>query len=172
MILYANKKRDREFTLKERDKVYLLRRNIKIKRPSNKLNHTKLRSFVIKTVKESINYELDLSAFMRIHSIFHIFLLKSADSETSLQINSLNINPESQVEKYEVEEILDQQNVQGQSKYLVKWKGYEHIENTWEPEENLTNCQKLLQQFQRRNSVSQTLREPRNARTKRRREDR
>lgn len=107
MILYANKKRNRKFTLKERDKVYLLRRNIKIKRFSNKLNHTKLRSFVIKTVKKSINYELNLSAFMKIHSIFHIFLLKFADSETSLQINSLNINFESQVEKYEVEEILN-----------------------------------------------------------------
>ena len=43
--VYHNKKRDRGPTLKEGDKVYLLRRNIKTKRPSNKLNHMKLRPF-------------------------------------------------------------------------------------------------------------------------------
>jgi len=60
MTLYANKKRDRESTLKKRDKAYLLRRNIKTKRSSNKLNHTKLESFEILEEKRSINYELNL----------------------------------------------------------------------------------------------------------------
>ncbi len=70
MILYANKRRDRESTLKKRDKAYLLRRNIKTKRSSSKLNHTKLESYRILEIKKSINYKLNLSAFMRIHSIF------------------------------------------------------------------------------------------------------
>ena len=43
--VYHNKKRDRGPTLKEGDKVYLLRHNIKTKRPSNKLDHTKLGPF-------------------------------------------------------------------------------------------------------------------------------
>ncbi len=47
MILYANKKRDKEFTFKKRNKVYLLRWNIKTKRSSNKLNHTKLKFYKI-----------------------------------------------------------------------------------------------------------------------------
>jgi len=71
--LYINKQRNKEFILKERNKVYLLWWNIKIKQFSNKLNHIKLRSFVIKTVKKSINYKLNLLSFMKIHSIFHIF---------------------------------------------------------------------------------------------------
>jgi len=94
------------------------------------LNHTKLKSFAIKRIKKSINYELNLSTFMKIYSIFYIFLLKFTDSKTSLQINSSVINFKSQIKEYKVKEILNQQNVQDQFKYLIKWKDYEHIENT------------------------------------------
>ena len=62
--VYYNKKRDRGFTLKKGNKVYLLRCNIKTKRPSNKLNHTKLRPFQIAKTKGSVNYELELSLTM------------------------------------------------------------------------------------------------------------
>ncbi len=115
MTLYANKKKDRKSTLKKRNKVYLLRRNIKTKRSSNKLNHMKLESFEILKEKRSINYELNLSAFMRIPLIFHIFLLKFADSNTSIQTESSEIDSESQNVKYEVENILDRQNIKDQS---------------------------------------------------------
>jgi len=84
MTLYANKKRDRKSTFKKRYKVYLLRWNIKMKRSSNKLNHMKLKSFEILEEKKLINYKLNLSAFMRIHSVFHIFLLKFANSNSSI----------------------------------------------------------------------------------------
>ena len=84
MTLYANKKRDRKSTFKERNKVYLLRQNIKTKRSSNKLNHTKLKSYKILEIKESINYKLNLLTFMKIHLIFYIYLLKSADLNTSI----------------------------------------------------------------------------------------
>jgi len=115
MILYANKKRNREFTLKKENKVYLLRRNIKTKRSSNKLNHTKLKSYKILEIKESINYKLNLLTFMRIHLIFHICLLKSADSNTSIQTESSEIDSKNQNIKYEVENILNRQNIKNQS---------------------------------------------------------
>ncbi len=115
MILYANKRRDRESTLKKKNKAYLLRRNIKTKRSSNKLNHTKLEPYKILEIKESINYKLDLSTSMRIHSIFHISLLKSADSNTSIQTESSEIDSESQNVEYEVEDILNRQNIKDQS---------------------------------------------------------
>jgi len=73
MILYANKKRDRKFTLKKRNKVYLLRRNIKIKKSSNKLNYMKLESFEILEEKRLINYKLNLSTFIEYIQYF-IFL--------------------------------------------------------------------------------------------------
>ncbi len=157
MILYVNKKRDRESTFKKKDKAYLLRRNIKTKRSSNKLNHTKLESYKIVEIKESINYKLNLSTSMKIHLIFYICLLKSADSNTSIQTESSEIDSESQNVEYEVKNILNQQNIKDQSHWLIKWKDYEHIKNTWESKKNLKNCQMLLQQFQLRNSVSQSL---------------
>jgi len=115
MILYANKKRDRESTFKKIDKVYLLRRNIKMKRSSNKLNHMKLKSFEILEEKKLINYELNLSASMKIHSIFHISLLKSVNLNSSIQTESSEIDSESQNVKYEVKNILNQQNIEDQS---------------------------------------------------------
>ncbi len=33
--------------------------------------------------------------------------------------------------------------------YLVKWKEYNTSENTWELKENLLNCVRTLQQFER-----------------------
>jgi len=75
----------------------------------------KLESFKILEEKKLINYKLNLSTFMKIHSIFHISLLKSADLNTSIQTESSEIDSESQNIKYEVKNILDQQNIKDQS---------------------------------------------------------
>ena len=171
MTLYANKKKDRKPTFKKRNKVYLLRWNIKMKRSSNKLNHTKLKSYRILEIKKSINYKLNLSTSIKIHSIFHICLLKSADLNTSIQTESSEIDSKNQNVEYEVKDILNRQNIKDQSHWLVKWKDYEHIENTWKSERNLKNCQMLLWQFQLRNSVSQSLMKAQSAQRTCQRED-
>jgi chromodomain protein Y len=31
--------------------------------------------------------------------------------------------------------------------FLVKWLGYEHEHNTWEPEKHLTHCEELLADY-------------------------
>jgi len=71
--------------LKEKNKVYLLTKNLKIRKKSKKLDHVKVESFFIKAIKESINYELDLSKNAKVFLVFHISLLKSVDSSTSIQ---------------------------------------------------------------------------------------
>jgi len=114
MTLYANKKRDRKLTFKKKNKAYLLRRNIKTKRSSNKLNHTKLESYKILKIKKSINYKLNLSTSMRIHLIFHICLLKLTDLNTLIQTESSEIDSENQNVEYKVENILNQQNIKDQ----------------------------------------------------------
>ena len=52
-------------TLKKRDKIYLLQKNIKTTRSSNKLNHIKIRPFkIIRNIKET-SYELRLLKSMQ-----------------------------------------------------------------------------------------------------------
>jgi hypothetical protein len=58
--MYYNKKRLRGPTLSEGDLVYLLRKNIKTKRLSIKLDHTKLSSYKIRKVLSPLTYELKL----------------------------------------------------------------------------------------------------------------
>jgi len=65
--------------------MYLLTKNLKIKKKSKKLNYVKIESFFIKEVKRSVNYELDLSKNVKVFLVFHISLLKSADLSTLIQ---------------------------------------------------------------------------------------
>ena len=111
---YQNKKRKTMPQLKERDKVYLLTKNLKTKKASKKLNHVKIGSFFIKQQKESVNYELDLPSDIKIHPIFHVSLLKSADPKTSIQ-DTFHFQYEDE-DEYEIEKILAQNG----QKYLIR----------------------------------------------------
>ena len=75
---YYNKKREDAPALKEGDKVYLLRRNIKTTRPSDKLDHVKIGPFRIQEQIGKVNYRLELPKEMRIHPVFHVSLLEPA----------------------------------------------------------------------------------------------
>jgi hypothetical protein len=65
--------------------MYLLTKNLKIRKKSKKLDHVKVESFFIKAIKESINYELDLLKNVRVFLVFHMSLLKSVDFSTPIQ---------------------------------------------------------------------------------------
>ena len=111
---YQNKKQKTMPQLKERDKIYLLTKNLKTKKVSKKLNHVKIGPFFIKQQKKSINYELNLSPNIKIHSIFHVLLLKSADPKTFIQ-NTFHFQYKEE-DEYEIEKMLEQNDQQ----YFVK----------------------------------------------------
>ena len=56
----VNKNRKDSPQLKKGDKVYLLTRNMKMKRPSKKLDHIKVGPFLIVEQRGPVNYKLDL----------------------------------------------------------------------------------------------------------------
>jgi RNase H-like domain found in reverse transcriptase/Reverse transcriptase (RNA-dependent DNA polymerase)/Chromo (CHRromatin Organisation MOdifier) domain/Integrase zinc binding domain/Integrase core domain/Aspartyl protease len=147
MAMYANKKRVKGPTLKEGDKVYLWRRNIKTKRQSKKLDFLKIGPFRVRSVKGNVNYELALPKGMNMHPIFHISLLEPADQETPLETKAVATDETTQ--EYEVEKIIDMAVEDGQNKYLIKWKGCPTEENTWEPLMHLGNSSRLLDRFHR-----------------------
>jgi hypothetical protein len=80
--MYYNKLKLEGSRFREENLVYLLRRNIKTIRPSNKLDYKKFGPFKVKRNIKDISYELYLLPTIRIYSIFHISLLESADSDT------------------------------------------------------------------------------------------
>jgi hypothetical protein len=146
---YYDQNRLSEPILKKGDKVYLLKRNIRTKRPSAKLDHIRIGPFKILERIGRVNYKLELPETMRIHPVFHVMLLEKAPD--SAQLGQERIEVETDTDEYEVEDILDHQKHRGASYYLVKWKGFSEAENTWEPKENLRNSPDLLRQFHRRN---------------------
>ena len=132
--------------------MYLSTKNLKYKKKNKKRNKKfdsiKIESFFIKTVKKSINYELNLSTDVKVFSVFHVFLLKSVDSNTSIQ-NIFHYEIQKN-DEYEIEKILNNQN----QKYFIKWKNYSIEDNTWEHFNNFTNCSRKLRDYhQKKNDV-------------------
>jgi hypothetical protein len=81
--MYANKSRLEKSYFREGDLIYLLRRNIKIIRLSDKLDSKKIGPFKVKRNIRDINFELKLPLIIRIYPIFHISLLEPAYPDTS-----------------------------------------------------------------------------------------
>jgi hypothetical protein len=136
---YYDKKRIEGPILKEGDKVYLLQKNIKTKKPSSKLDFTKLEPFEIKEKKESLNYKLRFPEEIRLYLIFYIGLFEPAHPKTLLQIDITGIDPEFEIPSYNIEKILDMRIISNRPYYLIKWKGFIYTENIWEPIKNITN---------------------------------
>jgi transposase InsO family protein len=158
-ISYVNKKRKTAPQLKEGDKVYLLTKNLRTKRPSKGLDNVKVGPFLIKAQRGPVNYTLELPRDAKIHPTFHVSLLEPADPETPLQ-KTFRYETEED-DEFEVEKLLDYREIGRQDfrddnfiqEWLVKWKGYPSSENTWEPETNLRNCQELLRQYRKKHNV-------------------
>ena len=98
----------------------MLQKNIKIKQPGKKLDYTKLRLFKVKAVKKLLNYELKLPPKMKIYQVFHIMYFELANNNTLFKMNSSRIDSDNQEIEYKVEVFLDQQEVDGWPKYLIK----------------------------------------------------
>ena len=145
MKYYIDRKRIKGLTFKEGSKVWLLRKKpgtrdpqIKTTWPSDKLDHKKLGPFLVKRKVSEVNYELELPEGMKRYLIFHMALLELAHDDIPME-ESIIVEPEEDI--WDAEKILNSMNDDGKVKYLVKWKNFEHTENTWEPIEHLMGSQ-------------------------------
>jgi hypothetical protein len=118
-ILYYDAYRNIKPIFKEKNKIYLIQRNIQTKQPSIKYNHKKLGLFKIKRIIGLVNYELVLPKTMNIHPVFHISLLELVLLGVLL-VPITEIEPVNPNIKYKIKEILDYKQVRNYIKYLVK----------------------------------------------------
>lgn len=133
--------------------VWLLRKHITTKRPSQKLDHRRLGPYkVIRSIKGRA-YELELPASMRIFPVFHVSLLEPVTNSTSpgpreAQPPKVEIDGS---DEWEVEEVIASKKSRNQLQYLVHWKGFGIQDRTWEPVANLQHCRELVEAFHKRN---------------------
>ena len=128
----ADKVRNQTLVFQVGDKVWLLRRNIKTKRPCDKLDYRRLGPFVIQQQINPVAFCLELPTSMKIHPVFHVSLLEPY-RESSFPGRVQQPPPSIEVEnheEYDVEKILDSRRRWGKLEYLVHWTGYDINERT------------------------------------------
>jgi hypothetical protein len=158
---YADQHR-RDLQFKVGDSVMLSTENIRstasIMTGAPKLLPKFIGPFRVKKVISPTAYELDLSnTALQIHPVFHVHLLKPyRDSSAIFPARIQELRPEvdpaefndAGEAQYEVERILRKRRRGRSIEYLVKWQGWPLEEVTWEPLENLQNCQDAIDDFE------------------------
>src|SRR5579862_7939740 len=135
------------------DRVLLSSKNLRLSRPSKKLDFRFLGPFQITEALGKQAYRLDLPKTLgAIHPVFHVSLLEPyhrRDGEAP-SAPPAPILLEDGGEEYEVEAILDTRLWRGKTQYLIQWVGYPDWETSWEDEGNLGNAAALLEEFKAR----------------------
>ena len=122
--------------------------------PSKKLDWKQLGPFKVLKRIGLQSYKLDLPSTMHyIYNVFHVSLLEPYKS-SSLPPHSLPLPlPLAYVkddhEYFEVEDVLDSRRIGNRIQYLIKWKGYPHSDNSWEPLSHIS-AHGLIKEFHRR----------------------
>jgi hypothetical protein len=89
---------------------------------------------------------------MKIHPVFHNSLLKPYHETKEHSPNYKKPAPEiinNEEGHYKIEAILMARPTRNRksTQYLIKWKGYPGLENSWLPEKELANAKELLDKF-------------------------
>jgi len=79
-------------------------------------------------------YKLELPESLKnLHHTFHVSLLKRYHPDTSTKQKSppAPLDFEDGTREYEIESLLGHRRYRNQRQYLVKWKGYDDVDNSW-----------------------------------------
>ena len=135
------------------DEVWLNVKNLNTAHSAVKLNNHHVKSFKVKHIfeKNSLVIVLELSDFMKIHSVFYITLLSYVTTDSlSDQCQELwepIITENNEWAWYVIRIFNFKVNQHFNSlllKYYIKWEGYFSI---WEPFYLVNNCQQALNEY-------------------------
>jgi hypothetical protein len=146
---FADRKRMEPPPFQPGQQVWLLRRNIKTTRPSDKLDYKRIGPFVVDRQINPVAYRLLLTHNMRIHPVFHVSLLEPYHAST---IPGRTQPPPPPVEvdgnmEFEVDEIVDSKIVRRKLFYLIKWVGYGLDEFSWQSASNVAHAHDEVTRF-------------------------
>ena len=147
MATYANRKR-RDVEVKVGARAWLSTEHLKLAPGlSRKLAAKWVGPFEVEAAVGPVSFKLKLPERWRVHNVFHASQLKPAfgeDQESGIQQRGEVFRPEADADgEFEVEDILDHRDRRGTREYLLKWKGYNVFESSWEPAHHL-NCPVIL----------------------------
>ncbi len=115
----------------------------------------KLKSFKIVRKMSSLIYELELSNFMKNHSIISVIHLKQVKKnsfERTVFTTSLSLI-ENDEEVFVIERILKKRILNNTKKLLIKWKEWDEL--TWELKNTMTkNVSKMIKKFRQKKRIS------------------
>src|ERR1700691_1495645 len=136
--------------------VWLEATNLKIRHQKTKLAPKRYGPFKIVKEISPVAYQIKLPSSWGIHDVFHASLLSPYHETTAHGPNFSRPPPDviGGEEEYAVEKIISHR-AKGRSKrveYLIKWEGYPHSDNTWEPTENI-HAPDLLNAYRRRAGI-------------------
>lgn len=148
----ADKQRTEDPTFEVGDEVWLSSQNMNSHRPSKKLDWKYYGPYKILEKVGKRAYKLELPQTIKVHPVFHVSLLEKKTTD------NWNRKPEplppvivDGEEEWEVEKILNSKKERGRLKYLVRWKGFDQSEDTWEPLSHLENVRTLVEKFHMEN---------------------
>ena len=94
--------------------------------------------------------ELELPSTIKIHSVVNVSRIQryvgQVEEQRKEQPVPVVIKKE---EEWEVERILNKQQIQGKNKYWVQWKGFTAESDTWEGRENLENAKEAVKEYEK-----------------------
>ena len=130
------------------DRVWLETTNLHMNGPK-KLQMKRTGPFEIKEVISQTAFCLRIPPQWKIHPVFHASLLTNYTEALEHGPNFLQLPPDlvDGEEEYKVEAVLGHRGRPGRCTFLIRWKGYFAVEDTWEPERNLGNAQLLITEY-------------------------
>ena len=156
MRKYANKKRSDISDIEEykvEDLVMLNTKDLKyqmVGRRTEKLIERFAEPYKIKKVVSSNMVELELPTTIKIHPVVNVSRIRrymgQVEGQRKEQLAPVIIKGE---EEWEVERILNKQQVREKDKYLVCWKGFTAESDTWKGRENLKNAKETIKEFEK-----------------------
>ena len=153
MRKYANKKRSDIEEYKVEDLVMLNTKDLKyqmVGRRTEKLIERFAEPYKIKKVVSSNMVELELPTTIKIHPVVNVSRIRrymgQVEGQRKEQLAPVIIKGE---EEWEVERILNKQQVREKDKYLVCWKGFTAESDTWKGRENLKNAKETIKEFEK-----------------------